>query len=352
MKKSNSVVSRRSVLAGAAGVVAAPIVLKTSRAPAKSDSVTMMLFGGSYQDAMVKMVHDPFTKETGIKVNVVPWTGLDKVKAMQLTGNVAIDIWLDSSTSTASGSKQGFWEKLDPSIFDLQDMAIRPSSDYVGYEIYSQGITWNPAKYGLGKHPSTFAEFFDLQKFPGRRCLSKTPNPTMDLALLADGVAPADVYPLDLDRVFKSLGRIKSNTVWGATTTAMTSLVQAGEVDFSCANSNRVKATAEPGGGMPLAFSFEQVIIGVDCLAILKDAPNKENAMKLIAYLLRPEVQARFYNAVGLTPVSKKAATMLSPAVSKWQPQLNNPNNLILDADYWADHYEAANHRFLEWLLT
>lgn len=352
MKKSDSKVSRRSVLAGAAGVLAAPIVLKASHAAAQSDSVTMMLWGGSYQDATVKEVFDPFTKETGIKVKVVPWPGLDKVKAMQLTGNVNIDIWLAASPSTATGSKQGFWEKLDPSIFDTQDMVLRPASDYVGYEFYSTGIAWNPAKYGPGKHPSTFAEFFDLQIFPGRRALYKAPDSTLEIALLADGVVPKDIYPLDLDRAFKSLGRIKSSIVWASTSTQMTSLVQTGEVDFSCAYSNRVKATAEPGGGVPLAFSFEQNTIGVDCLAVLKGAPDKANAMKLIAYYLRPEVQARFYDVVGLTPVSKKAATMLSPEMRKWQPQLDNPKNIIIDADYWVDHYEAVNHRFLEWLLT
>lgn len=352
MRKSNSEFSRRFVLAGTAGILAAPIVLKTSRAETNADSVTMMLWGGSYQAATVKEVFDPFTKETGIKVKIVPWPGIDKVKAMELTGNVDIDIWLAAASKTASGSKEGFWDKLDPAVFDFQDMAIHPASDYVGYEIYSQGIAWNPARYGPGKHPSTFAEFFDLQKFPGRRCLFKTPDHTLEMALLADGVAPKDIYPLNLDRAFKSLERVRSNAVWGTTTTQMISLVQAGEADFSFSINNRVKATAEPGGGVPMAFSFEQNIIGVDCLAILKGAPNKENAMKLIAYYLRPEVQARLCNLVGLTPVSKRAATMLSPEARKWQPHLNNPNNVVINGDYWADHYEAVNHRFLQWLLT
>lgn len=345
-------ISRRSALVGAVGIVAAPVVLNATRAAANSDSVTMMLWGGSYQDATVKEVLDPFTKETGIKVKIVPWPGLDKVKAMELTGNVDIDIWLAAAPKTAGGSKEGFWEKLDPSMFDLQDMSVHPASDYVGYEIYSQGIAWNPAKVGPGKHPSNFSEFFDLQKFPGRRCLFKAPDHTLEMALLADGVAPKDIYPLDLDRAFKSLDRIKSSAVWGTTTTQMISLVQAGEADFSFAISNRVRATSEPGGGVPLAFSFDQNTVGLDCLAVLKGAPNKQNAMKLIAYFLRPEVQARFYEVVGLTPVSKKAATMLPTEARKWQPQLSNPNNVFIDGDYWADRYEAVNHRFLQWLLA
>lgn len=129
-------------------------------------------------------------------------------------------------------------------------------------------------------------------------------------------------------------------------------MLQTGEADFGKCNANRVKATTEPGGGVPLAFSFEQNIIDIDCLAILKGAPNKENAIELTAYYLRPEVQARLYNLIALTPISKKAATMLSPDMRKWQPDWNSSNTLIIDGGYWADNYDAVNRRFLEWLLT
>ncbi|UPJ79318.1 ABC transporter substrate-binding protein [Bradyrhizobium sp. 183] len=352
MTKNISTGSRRSFLAGAAALVAAPMVLGPRRAAAKSDSVTIVNFGGSYQEATIKAVLDPFTKETGIKVTVVPYPGLDKIKAMQLTGNVEIDIWLTGGSEIASGSRQGFLEKLDHSLFDLQDLAIQPKGDYVVFEVYSQGVAWDPAKH-VDKHPATFADFFDLKKFPGRRCLpNANPSNILEMALLSDGVAPKDVYPLDVDRAFKVLDRIKSSVVWAGTVTQVTSFVQTGEVDFSAAFGNRVKATTEPGGGKPLAFSFEQNTINSDCLGILKGAPNKENATKLIAYYLRPEVQARLYNVVGLTPGSKKAATMLSGEARKWLPDLNNPANLVINESYWADNLEAIKLRFKEWLLT
>ncbi|MET4324066.1 ABC transporter substrate-binding protein [Bradyrhizobium sp. RT5a] len=344
-------ISRRTLLAGIATFLAAPMVLGTRRAAAKSDSVTMCNYGGSYQEATVKAVYDPFTKETGIKVNTTPAPGLDKVKAMQLTGNVEIDVWLGAGQDTAAGSKGGFWEKLHPALFDVQDMVIKPKSDYFAFEAYLQGVAWDPAKYGQGKYPATFAEFFDMKKFPGRRMTRKLPG-ALELALLGDGVAPKDIYPLDLNRAFRVLDRIKSNTVWAQTNPQTISLLQTGEADFGIGYANRVKSTTDPGGGVPLAFSFEQNIVNDDCLAILKGAPNKENAIKLIAYYLRPDVQARLYNLIALTPVSKKAATMLSPEMRKWQPDPNNPNNLFIDNNYWADNYDAVSRRFQEWLMT
>lgn len=343
--------SRRSFLIGAAGIFAAPTVLGVSRAVAKSDAVTMVSYDGSYQDAAVKAVFDPFTKETGIKVQVVPYAGIDKIKAMLLTGNVGIDIFLGTGAEAGAGSKQGFWEKIDPSLFDLADLHIQPASDYVLYEVFCRGVTWDPKKIGPGRHPATFADFFDLQKFPGRRAVRAVAQHTLEIALLADGVAPKDIYPLDLNRAFKSLDRIKSQIVWAATTPQDTSLLQVGEADFSIANANRVRATIEPGRGVPLACSFEQNLSGTIVLSIVKGAPSKENAMKLIAYHLRPDVQAKLNDLVGDIPVSKKASTMLSPEVSKWQPDLNNPKSVMLNDTYWAENYEVTHRRFQEWRL-
>ncbi|MCK1588560.1 ABC transporter substrate-binding protein [Bradyrhizobium sp. 169] len=351
MNRLVSAVSRRFFLAGAAGVLAAPLVIG-SRAAAGSDVVTMVGYGGTFQDALVKYVMIPFTAETGIKVNFVPAPDLAKIKAMQLTGSVEWDIYNGNGTWAASGSKQGFWEKLDPSRFDLADLAIPPTSDVVTLDLYAAGVAWNPKKYGTGKHPTNFAEFFDLKKFPGRRCLRKNPDAALEAALLADGVAPKDIYPLDLERAFKVLDRIKSSIVWASATTQTISLVQTGEVDFSYTYSNRVKATNEPGGGVPLAFSLDQNLIFTDPLAVLKGAPNKENAMKLITYMLRPEVQVRMDDQLGFLPASKKAVPMLSPEARKWQPDLSNPNSLMISNEYWADNFDSVSSRFQEWLLT
>ncbi|MGY3488008.1 putative spermidine/putrescine transport system substrate-binding protein [Bradyrhizobium sp. USDA 4011] len=346
-------VSRRSFLAGAAGVISAPMLIQDSRAAAKSDTVTMTNSGGATQDAHIKAVYDPFTKETGIKVKIVPLIQLDKVKAMQLTGNVDVDIVVNTDVSIASGSKLGFWEKLDPALFDLKDLKVQPAGDYLTFEVWGLGITWNPMKFGDGKHPIKLAEYFDVNRFPGRRALRATVTTgTLEIALLADGVAPKDIYPLDLDRAFKSLSRVRSHLLWSATTPQDTSLVQTGEVDFGVAANNRVLATTRPGGGTPLAFSSAQNITGNNSLAILKGAPNKENAMKLLSYYMRPEVQARLFEILGTIPVSKKAATMLSPEIREWQPDLNNPNNVTMSSTYWSENYEMVNRRFQEWKST
>lgn len=349
-----SIVSRRTFLAGAAGVVVTPMVLRGSPVAAASNSVVVISPGGSFTDSLTRHVFEPFTKETGITVTIVPSPpDLAKIKAMQLTGNVTWDIFEGQGTWAASGSKQGFWAEQDYSSLDLEDLSVRPTKEIAWFESYASGIAWDPAKYGPGKHPSTFAEFFDVKKFPGRRALHPFPDGNMEMALLADGVAPKDIYPLDIDRAFKVLDRIKASVLWARQTPQLISLLQTGEVDFSYTYPNRVKATNEPGGGKPLAFSFEQNLLWSDPLTILKGAPNKDNATKLIAYWLRPEVQANLENDLGLIPGSKRALTMVSPEAKKWlPPDLHNPNNLLINMEYWAENLETVAARMKEWLLT
>lgn len=343
-------ISRRSVLLGMGGAIAAPMVMRPLRAAASSGSVTIATWRGSYGEALAKHVLDPFTAATGIKVNVAP-ADFAKVKAQLQIGNVEWDIYDSFASEGAFGSARGFWEKLDSSMFDMSDLAVPVKPEFASWYVNTAGIAWDPKRFNPGKHPANFAEFFDLGKFPGRRASRASAEGTLEAALLGDGVSPKDMYPLDVERALRVLDRIKpSVAAWSTSAQQPITLLQTGEVDFSFTTINRVKATNEPGGGAPLAFSLEQNTFYTECLAILKGAPNKENAMKLVAYFLRPEVQARVLEPLGLMPVSKKAAQMVSAEARKWLSDLHNPNNLLTNSAYWAEHNEAVTTRFKEWI--
>lgn len=353
MKKTVSTMSRRAFVVGAtASAVAAPIVLRASRAQA-ANSVTITSYGGSAQDILVKTVTTPFTEETGIRVNIVPTPDIVKLKAQTITGNVEFDVFDAPDAIAAYGSKLGFWDKLDLSMLDVADLAFPPTSEFVTMSMYVGGIGWDPKRYGAGKHPRNFAEYFDLKKFPGRRTLRNRPDEALEAALLADGVAPKDIYPLDVDRAFKVLDLIKPSIASWITAAPQTiSLLQTGEVDFSYTYANRVLSTNQPGGGAPLAFSFEQNLLGPEKLAIPKGAPNKGNAMKYIAYFFRPEVQLRWASEIAGVPNSKKAFSMVPAETRKWVADLSSPNNLVLSGAYWSDNLEEVSRRFKEWILS
>ncbi len=103
---------------------------------------------------------------------------------------------------------------------------------WIGSQVYSQVMVTAP---GLKKAPANLADFFDTQKFPGRRALSRASAKfNLEMALLADGVAPGDVYktletPQGLDRAFAKLKTL--NPIWAHDSVGALEWLKDGQAD-------------------------------------------------------------------------------------------------------------------------
>ena len=345
--------SRRSVLAGAAvATLAAPIVLRSRTARANSNLV-FVTWGGTYQSSVVAGLIKPFQDETGIAVTVVDTPDLAKVKAQMLTGNVVWDVFDAPGAMGASGSRDGFWEPLDPSLFESADLSVPPpTKDLAPYYTWAGGIAYDPKRFPDGKYPRNFAEDFDAKTFPGRRTFRDRISETLEAALLASGVPGSKLYPLDVERGFKMLDVIKPHVVkWIESTPETITMLQTDEADFSYSYASRVKTT-RAAGGIPVNFSFGQTLNGLEYLAILKGAPNKEAAMKFVAFALQAKQQAAVMNLLGNAPVNKRALPMMSAEARQWLPDLSLPQNVVLNDMWWADNFDKLNRRFLEWMIS
>ncbi len=58
-------------------------------------------------------------------------------------------------------------------------------------------------------------------------------SPMMEIALLADGVAPDKLYPIDADRAFKKLDTIKKQSIFWTTNSQSQQLLVDGEVRWA-----------------------------------------------------------------------------------------------------------------------
>ena len=351
MTKFNSAFSRRKVLLGMTSALAAPMLIRPRSAFASTNSLTFVTWGGAYRDAITEGTIKPFTEETGIEVNIVDTPDLAKVKAQVMTNNVEWDIFDAPGAMGASGEKEGYWEPLDSSIFDIGDMTVAPTEHLMPFYTWAGGIAWDGDRFGEGEHPRNFTEYFDFEAFPGLRTFRNRPSETLEAALLADGVPPSEVYPIDVDRAFAALERIKPQVAsWVAATPQTISLLRTGEVDYSYTYASRVKTNSKDGGN--LKFSFDQTLNGLEYLAVVKNAPNKENAMKFLAFSLRPEIQAATMELLGNAPISKAAVPLISDESRKWLPDLTSPDQLILNDQWWAEELETVSRRFKEWVLA
>jgi putative spermidine/putrescine transport system substrate-binding protein len=345
--------SRRSLLRSAAAVGLAYMgrALVFGGMANSSDRISLISWGGDYHKAWEEAYLKPFTKETGIEVVVADTPDLAKVKAQVMSKNIEWDVFDCPGSMALSGATEGFWEPLDKSIVDAADVYVPYGADYMPYYTYAGGIAWDPTRFTDGKHPTDFAGLFDADKFPGRRGLRTRISETLDTALLADGVAPDKLYPLDVERGFKMLEKIKPNVKkWIAETPQTISLVQNNEIDFSYTYNGRVRAAQR--NGVSIDYSFAQTINCLNYVTVLKGSPRKTSAMKLVAFTLRPDRQAAFAELMGYTPTVRKAMDMVTPESRKWLPDIKNPRNAVMDDKWWQQNFVSLQKRFDEWLLT
>jgi putative spermidine/putrescine transport system substrate-binding protein len=348
--------SRRMVLKSvAAGIGLSTLSVPAILIPGKASAATPLvvaLWGGAFTEAFKAAYLDPFTRETGIEIIVVGPPDIAKVRAMVRTNNIEWDVVMPTPIWQTGGEKEGLWEPIDYSIVDMSDTALGAKREYgVGFEIISGGICWNEDRNGAaGKHPETFPEFFDPKTFPGRRGLRPREFETIEIALLADGVPPASMYPLDIDRAFRVLDRIKPYiTNWIEATQQTISLVQQNECDFTYTYNGRVFAARQ--AGIPIGFSLKSNINSMDYLAIVKGTKNKNSAMQLLAFVMRPDRQADFANRVVYAGTKRKTMELVSDKVKPFLPNLTNPNSIFIDIDFWRDKQAEVEKRFKEWLL-
>lgn len=346
---------RRKFLQGAgatllSGAIGAPMLI-TSRKSMAAGNLVMVSWGGNYHQGVEEALAKPFEKEFGVHVTLVDTPDLAKVKAQVMTNNVQWDVFDAVGPMAMTGSKNGYWEPLDPALFNTKDLIAPMTREAVPFYGFTGGICWDNSKFPDGKHPQTFADYWDFKKFPGHRTLRNRASETLEMALLADGVPPEKLYPLDVDRAFKALDRIKPNIAnWVEQTPQTVTLVQTGQVDFSYTYATRVKAAQE--ANQPIDFSFKQTLTGLEYLVVLKNAPNRKNAMKFLQFALRPDRQAALMNLHGNTPASKSARQMMDPSVRKWLSDPNNKSNLLINDAYWGDHFDELTLRFKEWALA
>jgi putative spermidine/putrescine transport system substrate-binding protein len=117
------------------------------------------------------------------------------------------------------GADEGLFEPMDWAAIGGRDAYIPEAvNDHgVGAILYSFIMAYDRARMAQG--PASWADFLDTARFPGRRGLRKGPKTTLEIALMADGVPPGQVYQLlgtaaGVDRAFRRLDSVEADLAW------------------------------------------------------------------------------------------------------------------------------------------
>lgn len=329
------------------GLVAATVFLGVAATAHAADTMVFTAWGGTTQDAQKASWADPFTKETGIKVLQDGPTDYGKIKAMVESGKVSWDVVDTEGEYAVQAGKQGLLEKLDFSVIDKEHLDPRFVTDYaVGSFYFSWVIGCN--EQAAGECPESWADLFDTEKFPGQRTFYKWAAPgVLEAALLADGVAPEDLYPMDLDRAFGKLDTIKDSIVWWTTGAQSQQLLASGEAPYGSFWNGRLSSLQETG--VPVKIIWNQNFTSADLLVIPKGSQNKDIAMQFIAWATSPQAQADFATQSAYAPINLQSADLMDPEVRAALPDLQQETQVNADLDYWADHRDEISNRWYEW---
>ena len=346
-------VTRRRFLAGSAVAGAAaswPLILTPGKARAAQHEVNIAFGGGRSSEIADEVWATPFTKETGIKATMVEGgRTLSDFKSMALTKNFKYDVFAKGGSQAMIAQNEGLLERI-PGDFNMpamSDPAWEKYESMVAFLAYGNGIGYDPERNATA--PETWPEFWDTEKFPGRRSLWANAEEMLEAALCADGADPKNLYPLDVDRAFKSLENIKDRiAVWIVEHSRSIQLMQNAEVDFSVTYTGRVyRAQAE---GISLAVNKQAGIAQPSFWGVIKGAPNKDAAWKFIEFATRPENIAAYVELGGNQPTVKAAIPLLSDDARGKMIDFTLPNVVSFDLLWWAENFEEMSTRYKDFL--
>ena len=317
-------------------------------------TVTFASWGGAFQDALRTSMLEPAAKNLGIQVKEDTTNGIQDVRAQITAGAVSWDVTEQELPTCETLKRDNMLEPLDYNIIKTDGIPKELiNSHYVGFINFTKVIAYRKDKFGENG-PKTWADFWDVKKFPGKRSMHGKVNYNLEAALMADGVALQDVYKvLDTkkgqERAWKKLGEIVPHvTVWYRGGSQSAQLLRDGEVDIIHMGHNRVESVR--ASGIDVSYTFNGGTMDIDGLIVPKGAPNKENAMKLINEMLNAQSQARLAKRMPLGPVNINAfdTGILSPeeALLVNTNPINYDKQLLIDPNFYIGRLGELTERF------
>lgn len=342
-----------TVLGRAALAASFAVVLAGS---ASARDLSVVSWGGTYQDAQRKVYFEPFKAETGTPLIEDSWDGgIGTLRAKVEGGAVPWDVVQVEAEELSIGCDEGLLMPIDWDALGGRDAFLPGAVNDcgVGSIIWSTVLAYDGEKFDQGG-PKSWADFWNVEQFPGKRALRKGPKYTLEFALMADGVAPKDVYGVlatkeGVDRAFAKLDEIKPHLIWWEAGAQPPQLLASGEVAMTSVYNGRLDAPRREGKDFRIVWPGS--IYAVDSWVILNGSPNVDAGEKLIAFMSEPKRQARLPEYISYGVTSKAAMQSIPPDLLENLPSA--PQNLEvsvpLNVRFWTDRVDELNKRFNAW---
>ena len=335
------------------------------------ETLTVVSWGGAYAHACVKGYHERFTAETGIEIRLDDYSGgLAQVRAQVETGNVHWDVVDFEIADAVAGCDEGLLEPFDVGLLAPGLDGAPAADDFlpgtvtecgVSNLVYSTIFAYR-SDLVSGPPPSAMEDFFDLERFPGRRGMRRAPQANLEFALIADGVPIGDVYsvldtPEGVDRAFRKLDAIKEQVVWWEAGAQPPQMLADGEVVMSTAFNGRI-FDAQVIENQPIEIVWDGQVLDTNPLAIVAGTRNLDAARKFVAFAAAAESMAGVGRWISYGPARRSAQSLVTTHAEigiDMNPHMpTNPAHMTRalqnDWAWWRDHGDELNERFSAWL--
>lgn len=357
--KTHDKFSRRRMAQIAMAAAVAALLSNT----ASAEPITVVSWGGSYGAAQDNALFNDASKNTGIEINRESGASMSKACLQVESGAVSWDLVVTGSGGAAAAAAKGCLEKIDYSVVDVSDFYPNLYTDYcVGSDVFATVMSWNTDKYGEPGSPgapNSWADFFDVEKFPGTRAYrANNVDGALEPALMADGVPPEKVYEVLSTREGKmrAINKIRElkphiAVFWGSGA-QQAQLMKDAEVDMTTGWNGRFDNAKKDGA--KVGYTLNQALLDYDCFAMPKGAPNKDVAMKFLAEISKPEYQANLPFHITYGPTNKKAYEITTAPQELIESLPSHPKNvpmmLPVSLEFYAEHREEALELYMELL--
>jgi len=333
----------------------APLATHAASCPGeKPESIVVNASGGAMAKSMRAAFSADFEKIHGITVIDTSPVDFGKLKAMVESGNVEWTVTEIGGQDIVKAEKSGLLEPIDKSKVDMSGFPKNAQEKKFAFakSAYATVMGFSTEAFEGKPHPTTWAEFWDVKKFPGPRSLRNHPVDNLEYALMADGVAPDELYPLDLDRAFKKMDEIAPHiTVWWKSGQQAPQLLIDGEVIMTSGWNGRFYNLIKDGA--PMDIEWNQGMVKLSVYGIPKGARHACWGQEYLQVMTDPKRQAVYAAQIGYPGLHLDSPKYVDEKLAPYLPTYpKNIERLVwTDIDWWAENGEAVSERWNRWML-
>ncbi|XWN30068.1 MAG: ABC transporter substrate-binding protein [Devosia sp.] len=348
------------------GALTLPLTSVSAPAQTVSKDLVIVSWGDSYTRSQMLAFVNPYREKIGEWVDMETYSGgLEEIRKQVRSANVEWDVVDFEQSDLLRGCREGLLAKIDhgflapgadgtPVAEDFIDGALTECG--IGQAVWATVVAYDTERFG-DKAPSTLADFFDPRTYPGKRGLRRDPRVSMEWALLADGVAPADVYTtLDTDegreRAFRMLDKIKNQIVWWSNGADPVRLLENDDVAMTSVWNGRTYGPIVEEG-KPIALVWDGQVWDIDSWGIPAGSYNLEKAKDFIKFSTASQRLANQTKYISYGPARKSSMAFVSADVLPHLPtsEENLATALQIDAGWWADNLDTMSTAFEAWAV-